>query len=73
MIRAVPAATPVTIPVVPPIVATNVLPLVHAPPEVPSESEVVAPTHAPGVPAIDAGTGFTVTVFDVVQPIPLKP
>ena len=49
-----PAATPVTMPVVP-TVAIDVLPLVQVPPVVLSLREVVAPVQTVAVPEIDAG------------------
>ena len=53
------AATPVTIPVVKPTVATDGLLLLHVPPPT-SLSAVVEPTHTFGVPVI-AGTPFDVS------------
>jgi hypothetical protein len=44
-ILTLPAATPVTIPVVKPTVALVGVPLDHVPPEVPSASVIVVPTH----------------------------
>ena len=73
MILAVPAATPVTTPLELFMVATNVVPLVHTPPEVASESVAVKPMQGAAIPAIAAGVGTTVTVFVVVQPTGLKP
>src|SRR3569833_174940 len=57
---AVPAATPVTIPVDKPIVATPVLPLSHVPPPA-SLSTVVAPTHTFSVPVIGAAATTVIT------------
>lgn len=58
MITEVPAATPVTIPVDEPTVATVVLLLLHVPdvivPTTVSMSVDVLPTHAPSVPCIIA-------------------
>ena len=60
LIVEVPAATPVTMPEEEPMVATEVLLLVHVPPLVASVSVVVWPVHTLVVPAIAAGVGFTV-------------
>jgi hypothetical protein len=57
----VPEATPVTIPVDEPTVATPVVPLVHVPPEGVELSVVVSVAHTEAVPVILVGTGFTVT------------
>lgn len=65
----VPALTPVTMPVVEPMVATPVLPLVHMPPPVASVTVVVAPMHALNVPPIAAGLAFTVTTVVALQPV----
>ena len=62
---AVPAATPVTIPV-DPTVATDVVPEVHAPPLVPSLNAVVAPAHNVAVPEIVPAPGTVFTVTTVV-------
>jgi hypothetical protein len=61
---AVPAATPVTIPVVEPTVAMPVAVLVHTPPGVVLLSVAVEPMQINAVPVIAAGvtgTGLTVT------------
>ncbi len=63
-----PVTIPVTIPV-DPTVATEVTLLLHVPPDVASVRLVVDPWHTLGVPRITAGSGFTVTVLDVVQPL----
>jgi hypothetical protein len=69
-----PAATPVTIPLVP-IVATPVALLLHTPSAVASNNAVVSPTHTVRVPVIAAtvGNGLTVTaaVTVVAQPNPI--
>ena len=57
----VPAATPVTTPVVL-IVATEVLLLLHVPPAVASVKLVVNPIHTDAVPVMVAGKGLTVAV-----------
>jgi hypothetical protein len=66
---AVPAATPVTIPVEP-TVAIVVLLLLHVPALVASAKPVVNPVHTTFVPVIAAGNGFTVTVaVTLPQPV----
>jgi hypothetical protein len=65
---AVPALTPVTIPV-PETVATAVLLLLHAPAAVASLNDVVRPAHTEVVPLITAGIGFTSTEVVLVQPV----
>ena len=69
---AVPAATPVTVPVEP-TVAADALVLLHVPPLVASFNDVVAPpSHTLGVPVIDAGaegSGFTVTLAVAVPQV----
>jgi len=57
---AVPAATPVTIPVEDPIVLTAILLLAHVPPEVASVKEEVSPIHTALPPEIVTGIGLTV-------------
>ena len=59
----VPAATPVTIPVVDPTVATDVAELAQVPPAVPSVSVIVAPTHTVPLPDIAAGEEVTVSTL----------
>jgi hypothetical protein len=59
MMVVVPADTPVTIPVVAPIVAIGKLVLIHVPPGVRSVSVIVVPGHKADGPAIVAGNGFT--------------
>ena len=56
----VPVAPPVTVPSVP-IPATDVFVLLHVPPVVASESNVVKPWHTLSAPEIAAGCVFTVT------------
>ncbi len=65
----VPAATPVAVPDVEPIVAIPVLELLHTPPEVASVSVVVLPTVTLSVPDIAAGFGLTVMVVATLQPV----
>ena len=65
---AVPAETPVTMPVPEPIVAIPVAPLVQLPPAVPSVRVVVLPVHTDNVPPIATGAVFTVTVVVTRQP-----
>ena len=62
-----PAAIPVTTPVVPSIVALGVV-LVQAPPRVASNRVVVAPSHNTSVPPIAAGVEPTVITIVVAQP-----
>ncbi len=66
---------PFTIPVDDDTVATNVVPLVHTPPEVVLARVVVEASHTLIVPVIAAtvGNGLTVTtaVTAVIQPAPL--
>ena len=50
-----PDETPVTIPVDEYIVATEVLLLLHVPPDTELLKAIVEPTHTPVVPAIAAG------------------
>ena len=64
-----PVEIPETIPVDEPMVATEVLLLLHMPPGVASESVVVVPAHKLVAPVIAAGTGFTVNVTPEVQPV----
>ena len=63
----VPAATPLTRPVPSPTVATEVLLLVHKPPDVASDNDVVNPAQTASVPLITAGSGFTVTIVELAQ------
>lgn len=58
----VPAATPVTIPLVEPTVAVSKSLLLQVPPPVASVSVLVDPTQTFIVPVIVAGSGLTVTV-----------
>lgn len=64
-----PAATPVTIPVPEPTVASEALLLLHVLLPEPFVKVVVNPTHTFGVPPITAGKGFTVAVTVVKQPV----
>ena len=63
-----PEATPLTVPPVP-TVATEVLLLVHEPPDVASVRLVVPPAHTAVVPVIDDGAALTVTVTETLQPV----
>ena len=65
---AVPADTPVTVPVVLFTVATSVLLLAQVAPAVAVLNVVVPPTHTFGLPVIAAGNGFTVIVCVCVVP-----
>ena len=66
-IVAVPSATPLTIPVEPPILAMPELLLLHVPPIVPSARAVVEPTHALSTPVIGK-IAFIVIVAVAKQP-----
>ena len=61
MIVDVPATIPFTRPVPAPIDAVPGALLLHVPPAVTSESNVVKPTHTARLPSIGVGLGFTVT------------
>ena len=61
MITAVPAAMPVTVPVVDPIEAIPVAEELHVPPTGESLRFVVAPGHTVAVPEMVPGKGLTVT------------
>ena len=67
MIIVVPAVTPVTSPVVRPMVATPGLPLIQVPPVTASARVVVPPMHKGATPVI-AGAVFTVTTIMEVHP-----
>lgn len=64
-----PAATPVTTPLDVPTVAIDDGAPLHVPPPIPSLSVVVRPTHTLNVPVIVDGSGFTLTVAVVAQPV----
>jgi hypothetical protein len=64
----VPAAIPDTTPVVPPIVATDVLLLDQLPTPPGLESVVVAPIHTVEAPVIAAGLPLTTNVASVGHP-----
>ena len=61
MITDVPTARPLTKPVVLFTVAIAVLLLLHTPPEVASDNEVVLPMHNVSLPKIAVGNGVTVS------------
>ena len=69
---AVPTAPAVTAPLVP-ILATDVLLLLHVPPEGVQFSVVVEPWHKDAVPVIDPVEELTVTVVVYTAPVPLQP
>ena len=69
---AVPADAPVITPVVAPTVATDTLLLLHVPPLVISDKEVVDPAQNDKVPDIPIGTGFTVITL-VALAVPQPP
>jgi hypothetical protein len=66
---AIPAATPLTIPVLltEAVVAGALL---HTPPGVPSVKAVVAPVHTLIIPPIADGEAITVTVLVTIHPMP---
>jgi hypothetical protein len=68
VIMTVPGFTPVIIPLDEPIVATDILPLLHVPPGVASASDVVDPTHTPRAPVIGPAVVFTVTGAMALHP-----
>ena len=65
----VPAAAPVTTPVVDPIKALPLL-LLHPPPPGVEFKVVVKPTHTPNVPVIGVGVVLTFTTVVFKQPVP---
>ena len=69
---AVPAVTPLTVPVPEPIVATALLLLLQAPNDELFASVVVDATHTVGVPVMVAGNGLTVNTDVVIQPVAVK-
>jgi hypothetical protein len=64
----VPRDTPPIIPDDDPIVATEVLPLVHKPPPTASLSVLLLPLHTSRLPRIGPGSGLTVMVVETAQP-----
>lgn len=66
---AVPAVTPVTMPVVELMVAIIGLLLLHIPPPVVVVSVVVCVWHTADAPVIVPGPLFTVIIFVAVQPV----
>ena len=72
-ISELPAATPVTLPVADPAVATVVLLLLQCPPGLASDSVVITPAHTLEVPVMipAAGNGLTVIIF-VALAVPQK-
>ena len=65
----VPAVTPVRMPELLPIVATPVTLLIHSPPEVLLDRELVAVSQTASVPVIAATVGKGLTVTDVVASV----
>jgi len=65
----VPRATPLTTPVVLPMVAMAVVVLIHVPPATASPSVIVAPTHTADGPVMAAGIVYTATVVLTLQPV----
>jgi hypothetical protein len=68
-IAVVPDAMPYTMPEMLPIVAIDVLLLLHLPPLVASVRVELLPWHKAVVPLIAAGEGFTETVAVTVHPL----
>lgn len=67
-----PDVTPETIPLVATMAAIAALLLVQVPPADGSVKVVVAPWHIRVDPIIGPGSGFTVTVADTLQPVPVE-
>ena len=65
----VPAEAPVKLPVMDPIVATVVLPLIQVPPNVPSVNVIPVPEHKLPGPDMPAGAALIVTVAVAAQPV----
>ena len=65
---AVPALMPDTKPD-PDTVATAIFVLLHTPPDVICDREMVLPVHTTAEPTIDAGAGLTVTLATASQPV----
>ena len=61
----------VTRPVVDPIFAKDAELLLQVPPGVPSLNDVVNPAQTVSVPSIGLGNGLTVTIADMLQPVPI--
>ena len=70
VIRVVPPVpvAPVTIPLVKPIVAAVVLPLLHVPPVVASIKVADEPGHIANTPVMPGGSGFINTIVATAQP-----
>lgn len=68
-IVAVPALVPHTTPLEEPTVATDVMELLHTPPDVASPSVVQLPAHILLTPVMVAGTALTVKTAVVKQPV----
>jgi hypothetical protein len=66
----VPALKPDTKPLSEPTMATTVLLLLQMPPAVEVLRVVVLPTHTAVMPVIAAGSGLTVIIVVVRQPVP---
>jgi hypothetical protein len=64
----VPEDIPVTIPLLPPTVASSGLPLLHIPPGMMSLSVIVCPTHTFVGPVIAAGDAITVATIVTEHP-----
>lgn len=68
MIIGDPADTPVTIPDIPTVASATLL-LLHEPPNVASFNGIEEATQTVPAPVTAAGSGFTVTTADVLQPV----
>jgi len=72
VILALPLAIPVAKPPAEEIVAIEVVPLLHVPPDGTSERVSVAPTHDIAAPLIEEGNGFTRKPVLTKQPVAVK-
>jgi uncharacterized membrane protein len=69
VIIAVPALTPVSVPLVASILATEVLPELHTPPPVALLNEVVLPIQTFAVPVIFEGLALTFSTALLTHPV----
>jgi hypothetical protein len=65
----IPSATPVSIPLVAPMVAIEAFAVFHVPPFDGFVNVIVDPSHTTEGPAIASGSAFTVTVVARKQPV----
>jgi hypothetical protein len=70
VITDVPELTPLTIPLPDPMVATDVLLLLHVPPDVVLVNDIVLPAQTLPAPEIEPGEGITVIAVKAIQPVP---